>query len=160
MLNIFIVLIVMMTSQAYTYDKANEIVHLKYMQLTVHQLYLNKAVKIIFKKFKCQYVSTALNISCICPRLYILGISSSKTWLIEDTFTLFPNHTLLKGQLWNFKSMAEGGDPKGKRTGEKTTCKILKSGNRWVVIDLAQQRREREIKAYVEVVLDASWLIV
>lgn len=49
MLNIFIVLIVMMTSQAYKYDKANEIVHLKYMQLIVHQLYPTKLLKSFFK---------------------------------------------------------------------------------------------------------------
>lgn len=42
--------------------------------------------------------------------------------------------------------MAESGDPKEKKTGKKTTRKILKTGKRWVETDIAHQRRKRDVK--------------
>ena len=47
MLDMSVILIVVMVSQVYAYVQTHEIVHTKYVQFFVYQLYPNKAV---FKK--------------------------------------------------------------------------------------------------------------
>ena len=44
-MGMFVILIVGMVSYVYTYVKTNQVVHFKYADLIVFQLYLNKAFK-------------------------------------------------------------------------------------------------------------------
>lgn len=41
----FIILIMVIASQVYTYVRTNQIVHYKYVQFNVYLFYLNKAIK-------------------------------------------------------------------------------------------------------------------
>lgn len=54
------------------------------------------------------------------------------------------------------RAWQRGGDPKENRTGEKTTSEILKSGNGWLVGDIAYLKRKRVAKDCRKVVLECQ----